>query len=108
MPSRPPLIRMQARTECKPWQRSGPDLRKRGRAGQRDRAEVLREEPLCRACTAAGRVEPSTRVDHIKPLSDGGSDERENKQGLCEPCHDAKSKAERAAAAKRRGLAARS
>jgi hypothetical protein len=55
MPSRPPLIRMQARTECKPWQRSGPDLRKRGRAGQRDRAEVLREEPLCRACTAAGR-----------------------------------------------------
>lgn len=35
------------------------------------------------------------------PLSEGGSDERSNKQGLCDPCHDAKSAAERAAARRR-------
>jgi 5-methylcytosine-specific restriction protein A len=82
----------------KKWARpeGKPDLRKRGRAGQRDRAAVLAEEPLCRRCLAAGRTEPSTQVDHIKRLADGGSDERSNKQGLCTPCHDAKSKREQA------------
>jgi 5-methylcytosine-specific restriction protein A len=63
---------------------------------------VLAEEPLCRSCREAGLVAVSTIVDHIKPLSEGGSDDRSNKQGLCEPCHLAKSKAERARAARRR------
>ncbi|MCI4653114.1 MAG: HNH endonuclease [Sphingomonas aquatilis] len=73
-----------------------PDRRKRGRAGQRDRAAVLADEPLCRRCLANGRTEPSTVVDHIIRLADGGSDERGNKQGLCTPCHDAKSAEEQA------------
>ena len=70
--------------------------RKRGRAGQRDRAEVMTEEPLCRACLDEGRTSATTVVDHIKPLAWGGSDKRSNKQGLCTPCHDAKSERERA------------
>jgi len=84
----------------KPWARpeGQPDRRKRGRAGQRDRAQVLIEEPLCRICIAQGRPTASVVVDHIRPLSEGGTDERSNKQGLCDPCHDAKSAAERAAA----------
>ncbi|WP_277286402.1 HNH endonuclease [Sphingomonas aquatilis] len=45
---------------------------------------------------ANGRTEPSTVVDHIIRLADGGSDERGNKQGLCTPCHDAKSAEEQA------------
>lgn len=72
------------------------DKRKRGRAGQRDRAAVLAEEPLCKHCLARGRTEPSVEVDHIVRLADGGTDERRNKQGLCKPCHDAKSAAEKA------------
>lgn len=82
------------------------DTRKRGRAGQRERREVLDEEPLCRLCLGLGRTTPSVVVDHIVRLADGGSDERANKQALCHPCHDAKTAAELAAdrAARRIGL----
>lgn len=52
---------------------------------------------MCRICGTRDIVTAATIVDHIVPLSQGGSDERSNKQGLCEPCHDEKSKAERAA-----------
>jgi 5-methylcytosine-specific restriction protein A len=97
MPIQPPSLRRPGATDRKAWQQASiyGDKRKRGRAGQRDRARVLAEEPLCRACLELGRTSASTRVDHIKPLSEGGSDERFNKQGLCIPCHDAKSAAER-------------
>jgi 5-methylcytosine-specific restriction protein A len=60
---------------------------------------VLDEEPFCRVCLNNGRHVASDVVDHIKPLAWGGSDERSNKQALCVPCHDAKSKAERARSA---------
>ena len=80
------------------------DLRKRGRAGQRDRAAVLAEEPLCRSCLKRGRTEPAVEVDHIVRLADGGSDDRSNKQGLCKPCHDAKSQREHARDRAARGI----
>lgn len=104
MPMQPPRFGRSAAPR-KAWARPAgqPDRRKRGRAGQRDRAQVIAEEPLCRLCLAKGVTSASTVVDHIKPLSEGGSDQRENKQGLCSPCHDAKSAAERVKA--RRGRA---
>lgn len=73
------------------------DKRKRGRAGQRDRAQVLLEEPFCRRCLEAKppKKVKADVVDHIEPLAFGGSDERSNKQALCDPCHNAKSAAER-------------
>lgn len=71
-----------------------PDNRKRGRAGQRERRQVLDEEPFCRICLKEGRSTLSVVVDHIKRLADGGSDERSNKQALCKPCHDAKTASE--------------
>jgi 5-methylcytosine-specific restriction protein A len=55
---------------------------------------VLAEEPFCRECLKHGLYVASDVVDHIVNLAAGGSDERENKQGLCNPCHDAKTKAE--------------
>jgi 5-methylcytosine-specific restriction protein A len=76
--------------------------RKRGRAGQRDRAQVIAEEPLCRACLIKGVEMPTDVIDHIKPLAWGGSDDRRNKQGLCNPCHDVKSAAEREVDRRRR------
>ena len=100
MPWQPPRFGGGGAARRKPWARpeGAPDRRIRGRAGMRARAAVLAEEPLCRLCLTAGRVSASVVVDHILSLAAGGSDERENKQGLCTPCHDAKSAAERAEA----------
>lgn len=83
--------------ERAPWERPTlyKDKRKRGRAGQRDRAAVLADEPFCRLCQREGRHRQAVVVDHIVPLAWGGSDERWNKQALCDPCHDEKSKRER-------------
>lgn len=57
---------------------------------RRIRAQVLREEPVCRDCDA-----PSVEVDHISPrrleLEAGRDpDRRENLQGLCRRHHSAK------------------
>jgi 5-methylcytosine-specific restriction protein A len=95
MPFQPPSLGRKAAPRKK-WAPSpyNPDLRKRGRAGQRDRRQVLDEEPFCRICLKADRSTLSVVVDHIKRLADGGSDERSNKQALCKPCHDAKTASE--------------
>lgn len=53
------------------------------------RAQVLREEPFCRVC---GR--PSETVDHIIPKAWGGTDDRNNLQGLCKRCHNKKTRQE--------------
>ena len=93
MPARPPKFRPAGWREPTPWERPlmYKDRRLRGRAGMRDRAMVLAEEPFCRSCLEQGRHVGSDKVDHIVPLAWGGSDDRSNKQGLCDPCHDAKS-----------------
>lgn len=94
MPMRAPVF---GRAKTKPWARpvAVPDRRLRGRPGARLRGWVKREEPLCRACLAKGLSVATEEVDHIVPLSRGGSNDRSNMQGLCEPCHKAKSLAER-------------
>jgi 5-methylcytosine-specific restriction protein A len=69
--------------------------RKRGSAGVRDRNRIKKRDcDLCQACLAAARVTVGRVVDHIQPLWDGGSDEDDNKQLLCVPCHDVKTRAE--------------
>ena len=57
-----------------------------GSAWVRLRYQVLADEPTCRACGQA----PATEVDHIKPKSIGGTDDRSNLQALCSPCHRSK------------------
>ena len=61
-----------------------------GARWRRLRAEVLREEPLCRECRKAGRIVPATDVDHIVARADGGTDDRGNLQPLCHACHSRK------------------
>jgi 5-methylcytosine-specific restriction protein A len=93
MPTQPPRFSFTRQAPRRPWQRgdaSGKDRRIRGRAGQKLRHQVLSEEPLCRACLAENRTSASVVVDHIKPLSQGGGNERSNLQGLCTPHHDEK------------------
>ena len=62
------------------WHRRG-----YGRAWEKIRLAILREEPLCRGCQG-----PATCVDHIKPLKDGGTNHRPNLQPLCASCHNSK------------------
>ena len=61
-------------------------------AWQRLRLVVLAEEPICKVCGER----PSTDVDHIKPLAlhPKLALVRENLQGVCEPCHGAKTREE--------------
>jgi len=97
MAVRPPVFRPPGWRPREPWERrvTYQDKRVRGRAGQAMRAQVLAEEPYCRACLAQGKRVQATEVDHIVPLAAGGDNSRGNQQGLCEPCHAAKSLRER-------------
>lgn len=65
-----------------------------GRRLQSMRAKLFESNPLCVECERQGRITLATQRDHIKPLAEGGLDDDSNVQGLCEACHDAKSKAE--------------
>lgn len=74
------------------WNHGGRTRQQRGydAAWLRLRAQVVREEPLCRICTMLGRVAPTDEVDHIKPFS--GLDDplrldRDNLRGLCRDHH---------------------
>ena len=55
------------------------------------RRQVLDEEPFCRSCRNAGKIVRATVVDHIIPISEGGSrTDRDNLQPLCARCHNSK------------------
>lgn len=59
----------------------------------RIRTEHLTIRPLCVHCWAKGLTAAATELDHIIPYSKGGADTMdpfENRQGLCRPCHVAK------------------
>jgi 5-methylcytosine-specific restriction protein A len=58
-----------------------------GEGWRRVRGAYLKRHPLCEHCTAAGRVEPATEVDHIVALRDGGTHAWANLRPLCKPCH---------------------
>lgn len=76
-------------TERKPWQRTGPDTRIRGREGQRLRKRRLaRTNGCCEMCDAEGLVTIATVVNHKVPLARGGLDVDDNTENLCAR-HDA-------------------
>lgn len=89
------------------WRKSNTPAGKRGYGWewQKVRKQVLAEEPTCRSC----RMAPATTVDHIVNKARGGTDARENLQGLCVACHRVKTATEgkHAAAAARRASRAR-
>ena len=61
------------------------------------RAQVLRDEPVCRECARLGLTEPATQVDHVVPLAvaPGLAFVRSNLAPTCTACHGRKSAAER-------------
>lgn len=65
----------------------------RRRYTPRERAKVAyRQAYKCAACSAL--LCPEWHLDHIVPLSDGGSNDGDNVQALCVSCHTDKSAAE--------------
>jgi 5-methylcytosine-specific restriction protein A len=78
--------------------------RMRGSAWKALRVQVLGDEPYCRKCIADGLAEPnrSDICDHIIPLAEGGTNERDNLAGLCHTCHNEKTLAESARSQGRR------
>lgn len=88
-----PRIRMLSTTTATPLQTTVE--RKRGSAGVKDRNRIkARDQGMCVLCRAAGKLSIGTVVDHRVPLWAGGSDEDENKQTLCDLCHDTKTATE--------------
>ena len=86
----------------KAWQRSpGQIPRLGGQAGVERRARVLARYPHCAHC----HTRPSTIADHVVNLAAGGEDTEANMQGLCKPCHDAKTQVEAAQGVLRRAQA---
>lgn len=76
----------------------GREERIRGRPLQRLRKQIMKEQPLCPDCEAEGRAVAwyeGGELDHIVPLSKGGTNERSNLVGLCKVHHDQKSERER-------------
>lgn len=55
---------------------------------RKKRLAVLRQQPLCALCLAAGKTVSAAVVDHKVPLADGGTNDSSNLQPLCKRCHD--------------------
>lgn len=104
MPSRPPGLRSKPKAPVARWNRKQTTTeRGYGWKHQQMRKRVLAEEPLCRMCLAMDppRYTPSTIADHIVPQAEGGTDDRDNYQGLDTECHAIKT-AQEASRARRR------
>lgn len=97
MPTRPPKFRpsQQHRFRSEAKVKASSAERGYGTLWQKLRASVLRREPLCRECQRFGRVTAAQEVDHIIEKADGGTDDPDNLQPLCVPCHRRKSNDER-------------
>lgn len=65
-----------------------------GRPLRRSRQRIAQRDGYqCRVC---GRLSVIFEVDHIVPISVGGSDDDDNKQLLCVECHAIKTRSEAA------------
>lgn len=73
-----------------------------GAAWERARKIALkRDKFLCIPCLKQGRITPAREVDHITPKEQGGTDDQDNLQSICRPCHADKTSAEGRAARQR-------
>ena len=68
-----------------------------GYAWEKLRTVILkRDAGLCQPCLALGRLTPGNIVDHIKAKAEAGTDDPDNLQVICKPCHTMKTAGESA------------
>lgn len=60
---------------------------------------MARDSHLCQPCKLQGCVTPATECDHVTPKAKGGTDDLDNLQAICSPCHQEKTQREAAEAA---------
>lgn len=71
-----------------PWPTTSRHARGYGSEWSKLRLRILkRDSYLCQPCLRKGKVTPAREVDHIKPKAKGGTDEADNLQAICGPCH---------------------
>jgi len=61
--------------------------RRYGRSWAKIRAAFLSANPLCELCKQEGRLTPAVLVHHKRRLTDGGTNDWQNLQALCQECH---------------------
>lgn len=62
-----------------------------GSEWDKKRRQILeRDHRLCQPCLRVGLIAAARQVDHIVPKESGGTDDDENLQSICIPCHKAK------------------
>ena len=90
--NKPPAATRQAQLTALDARRGSSAQRGYDAAWRRLRDRVLGEEPLCRFCSAAGRVNAAREVDHIRPVATHPELRlvRSNLRPLCTPCHSAR------------------
>lgn len=77
------------------WSRESRHARGYGTAWDKLRKRILaRDCHLCQPCKRAGRIKAGNQVDHRTPKAKGGTDDEDNLEVICEPCHRDKSAAE--------------
>lgn len=64
--------------------------RMRGRKLQGRNKRLAQEQPFCARCLKQGRYRIGTQTDHKIALVNGGTDDEDNLQRLCDPCHEDK------------------
>jgi len=54
---------------------------------RRIRNNYIVDYPFCEVCRKYGKLVRATEVHHIKPISEGGSNDYHNLISLCHSCH---------------------
>lgn len=94
MPHKPPQFSLRAKPAKQHARRiaapnrAARDYNLSGAAWRRLREDILRREPLCRACHARGVIARAEHVDHID--EDANNTRPDNLQPLCRRCHSRK------------------
>lgn len=52
------------------------------------RTRYVKKHPLCEECLKHRRYVPVEEVHHIKPISEGGTNDEGNLMSLCRSCHE--------------------
>ena len=65
-----------------------PETNKRyGGAWKKIRGAFLSANPLCAICKTEGRLTPATVAHHRVKIAEGGTNDWENMEALCQECH---------------------